>query len=232
MAGDGAAGSPPTQPIQNVTAVNGFAYGVIGADIHVFGNGLPLYLLAIWPGEAKADPAWLGELPSRMLTASRAVVPFTGRQAELADLRRWRDEGRRLAVRWLHGPGGQGKTRLAAQLAAESAAAGWRVVAAFHGPDADRPEPGSQDVRLADAAGLLLIADNADRWLLTNLTWLLKNPLLHHENLPTRILMLARSNDGWPAVRGILDNYQAGTSSRDLPGLAEAFGERTTRGSG
>ena len=32
--------------VQNVTAVNGFAFGVIGADIHVFASGLPLYLLA------------------------------------------------------------------------------------------------------------------------------------------------------------------------------------------
>jgi hypothetical protein len=78
---------------------------------------------------------------------------------------------------WLHGPGDQGKTRLATQFAAESAAAGWKVIAAFHGPDADRPEPGSQDLRSEGAAGLLVIVDYADRWLLTNLTWLFKNTL-------------------------------------------------------
>ena len=37
----------PDTLIQNVTAVNGFAYGVIGADIHVFDNGLPLCLWAL-----------------------------------------------------------------------------------------------------------------------------------------------------------------------------------------
>lgn len=72
------------------------------------------------------------------------------------------------------------KSRLADQLAAESAAAGWRVVAAFHGPDADRPAPGSQDMRLTGAAGLLMIIDYADRWLLTNLTWLLKDYPMRH----------------------------------------------------
>jgi len=106
--------------VQNVTAVSGFAYGVIGADIHVFGSGLPLYLLANWQAEPVADREWLRELPSRMLNARRAVVPFTGRDGDLAQLLQWRNSDRRLAVRWLHAPGGQGKTRLAAKLAADA----------------------------------------------------------------------------------------------------------------
>jgi hypothetical protein len=226
MTEDSTGGLPPTQHSQIVAAVNGFAYGVIGADIHVFANGLPLYLLANWPGDLKADPRWLRELPSRMLNASRAVVPFTGRDDELTDLRRCRDDDRRLAVLWLHGPGGQGKTRLAAQLAAESATAGWKIVAAFHGPDADRPAPGSQDMDLTGAVGLLMIIDYADRWLLANLTWLLKNTLLHQEGVPTRILMLARTQDGLSALSAIMDRYQAGLASRFLPGLAADSGER------
>jgi tetratricopeptide (TPR) repeat protein len=222
----GADGAEP-RIVQNVTAVGGFAYGAVGADIHVFGNGLPLYLLANWHTPADADREWLRELPSRMLNARRAVVPFTGREDELAQLRRWRDDGPRLAARWLYGPGGAGKTRLAAEFAAESAAAGWRVVAAFHGPDADPIEPGSQDLSLAGRAGLLVVVDYADRWLLTNLTWLLKNALLHRGGVPTRVLLVARTADGWPAVRGILDTHQAGTSSRLLPALAAEDDERT-----
>jgi tetratricopeptide (TPR) repeat protein len=212
--------------LQNVTAVSGFAYGVIGADIHVFDNGLPLYLLAERRPEADADAEWLRELPSRMLNARRAVVPFTGRAAELADLRAWRDGGRRLAVRWMHGPGGQGKTRLASQLAAESAAAGWKVIEAFHGSDADRPEPGSQDLGLTGKAGLLVIADYADRWPLTSLTWFFKNALLHHATVPTRVLLVARTADAWPPVRGILDVYQASTSAQALEALPPDSGER------
>lgn len=208
------------QVTQNVTAVNGFAYGVIGADVHVFDNGLPLYLLANWREEPAAASDWLLELPSRVLNARRAVVPFTGRSDDLEALREWRDNGPRLAVRWLHGPGGQGKTRIAAQLAAESVAAGWRVAAAFHGPDAERPGAGSQDLRLEGAAGLLIVVDYADRWLLTNLSWLLRNALLHQTGVVTRVLMIARTTDAWPRVRGILDVYQAGTSSQSLPPLA------------
>lgn len=213
--------------VQNVIAVNGFAYGVVGADVHVFGSGLPLYLLANWPARLAADPGWLRELPSRMLNARREVVPFTGRDGDLARLRAWRDSGPRLAVRWLYGAGGQGKTRLAGELAAESADAGWKVIAAYHGPDADRPEPGSQDLRTDGAAGLLLIVDYADRWLLTNLTWLLKNALLHQADVQARVLMVARTSDAWPAVRGILDTYQAGTSSHQLEPLPGESGDRT-----
>ena len=216
---------PPVAQI--VTAVNGFAYGVIAADIHVFDSGLPLYLLANWQPEPPASSAWLRELPSRMLNARRAVVPFTGRDGELADLRQWRDSGPRLAVRWLHGPGGQGKTRLAAQFAAESAATGWKVIAAFHGPDADPIEPGSQDMRLAGSAGLLMLVDYADRWFLTNMTWLFKNALLHQTGVATRVLLVARTADAWPRIRGILDTHQASTSSQPLTALAHESGERT-----
>ena len=220
----------PANPslIQNVTAVNGFAYGVIGADIHVFGNGLPLYLLSNWQSPPEATAEWMRELPSRMLNARREIVPFTGRDSELASLREWRDRQGRLAVRWLYGPGGQGKTRLAAQFAAESAASGWKVVSAYHGPDADSPEPGSQDMSLAGFAGLLLVVDYADRWMLSNLTWLLKNALLHQTGVPTRVLMLARTADAWPRIRGVLDTHQAQTSSQPLTALAQGSGERAS----
>ncbi|MBW1595650.1 tetratricopeptide repeat protein [Streptomyces sp. JJ38] len=208
----------PRPASQEIRVESGFGYGVINADLHVYGNGLPLYLLANWRTEPDADPRWLRELPSRLLNARRAVVPFTGRVAELSELREWRESDSHRAVRWLHGPGGQGKSRLAAQFAAESAAAGWKVVTAFHGPEADRPEPGSEDMSLDGAAGLLLIVDYADRWRLTHLTWLFKNRLLHRGR--TRVLMLARSADTWPGVRGVLENaYEASTASTALAPL-------------
>jgi tetratricopeptide (TPR) repeat protein len=213
--------------VQNVMAIDGFAYGAVGADIHVFSNGLPLYLLANWQPEATPSRGWLREMPSRMLNARRAVVPFTGRASELAELREWRGGSPRLAVRWLHGPGGQGKSRLAAEFARDSAAAGWKVIAAFHGPDVDQPEPGSQDMRLDGAAGLLVLIDYADRWLMSNLTWLFKNRLLHNPGVPTRVLMLARTADSWPAIRGMLDTYQPATSSSFLLPLSPQAGERT-----
>lgn len=218
----------PDPSFQQVTSVGGFAYGVINADIHVFANGEPLYLLGNWRPEPDAAVDWLRQMPSRMLNARRAVVPFTGRDRELDDLRQWRDSGPpRLSVRWLHGPGGQGKTRLAAQLAAESLAAGWKAIAAFHGLDADQPEPGSQDMALTGTTGLLLLVDYADRWLLSNLTWLLKNALLHQLGVPTRVLMIGRGLDAWPAISAILDNHQAHTSAQRLPDLPTDHGRPT-----
>lgn len=207
---------PEALIIQKVTAASGFAYGVIGADIHVLASMAPLYLLANWQPVPIVSPDRLRDTRGRMRNRRRATAPSTD-GGELAQLELWRTSAARLAVRWLCGPGEEGRTSVVGRFAAESAAAGWNVISAFHGPDAEPPSPGSQDVRAADSAGLLMIVDHADRWLLTNLTWLLKNALLHQSGTATRVLMVARTADGWPRVRAILDTYQAGTSSQHLP---------------
>ena len=204
---------------QEVRAESGFAYGVIGGDINVFGDGTPLYVLETWRPAPSADPEHLRQLPSRMLNARFAVVPFTGRQQELADLRHWRDEGARLAVRWLHAPGGQGKSRLADEFARASLAEGWKVVTAVQGPGTVLPPPGSQDLRPDGDAGLLLLVDYADRWPLSHLTALFSNALLHRTGVRTRVLLLGRSAETWPALRGALANHQAATSAQALAPL-------------
>ncbi|MFC8666272.1 tetratricopeptide repeat protein [Streptomyces sp. NPDC057199] len=204
---------------QVVHAESGYGYGVVGADLHVFGDGVPLYLLENWSAASPPDPEWLRELPSRMLNARHRVVEFTGRADELAALHEWRQTGPRLAARWLHGPGGQGKSRLAAQFATECVDAGWKVVNVVHGPGTLLPEPGSHDLRLRHETGLLLIVDYADRWPLSHLTWLFSNALLRRSGLPTRILLLARTASVWPAVRATLDSHHAGTSGQFLDPL-------------
>jgi hypothetical protein len=71
--------------------------------------------------------------PSRLLAARHQVVDFTGRERELTELAVWRDDpDLGLAVTLLHGPGGQGKTRLAAQFAQQSAELDWTVAYAVH----------------------------------------------------------------------------------------------------
>jgi tetratricopeptide (TPR) repeat protein len=221
MTGNNRPSDLPPSHHQEIRVESGFAYGVIGADIHVFGDGIPLYVLEEWRPSTQADATWLRELPSRMLNGRYEVVAFTGRDQELDQLRQWRQGGPRLAARWLHGPGGQGKTRLANQFAAESQAADWKVVTATHGPGTALSQPGSQDLCLHGAAGLLVIIDYADRWPLTHLTWLFSNALLHDVGTPTRVLMLARTADAWPAVRATLANHQAGTSSQLLTPLLD-----------
>ncbi|MEY2232160.1 hypothetical protein [Streptomyces sp. BF23-19] len=126
-------GQDPSPARQHVSANGGFAYAVIGGDIHVYVDGLPVYVLENWRPAPDPDPEWLRELPRRMLSARHEIVPFTGRAEELADLDAWRSSRRRLAVRWLQGPGGQGKSRLAAASAREAVADGWKVIRAFHG---------------------------------------------------------------------------------------------------
>jgi hypothetical protein len=199
---------------QNITVTGGSGYGVIGADIHVFGDGMPVYLLINWQPELQADLEWLRELPSRMLNARFAVVDFTGRDDDMRDLHLWKGEGPRLSARWLHAPGGQGKTRLANKFAAEATAEGWKVVTAIHGPGVVIPPAGSQDLRLDGvAAGVLLIVDYADRWPLSHLTWLFSNALLHQVGMRTRVLLIGRSADMWPALRASLANLQAATAT-------------------
>ncbi|MFF1907204.1 hypothetical protein [Kitasatospora sp. NPDC058218] len=205
---------------QYVTATGGFAYGVIGADIHVFGDGTPLYILERWRPPPGLDDDWLREQPSRMLNARFAVVGFTGRDQELRELGEWCTRGPRRAARWLHGPGGQGKTRLAHELAGTLTAAGWTAATATEGPGGVLPPPGSQDLRPDGTAGLLLLVDYADRWPLSSLTWLFSNALLHRTDLPVRILLLARGTDAWPALRASLANEQVSVSQQLLPPLA------------
>lgn len=211
----------PAQVTQVIRVESGYGYGVIGADLHVFGNGTPVYLLENWRAGKDPDDRWLRALPSRMLNPKHAVVPFTGRETELTELLRWRDSGSRFRVLWLYGPGGQGKTRLAAEFAMRSQPDGWKTVTAVHGPGSVLPEPGSQDLSLERASGLILMVDYADRWPQAHLTWLLNNRLLHRDGVPTRVVMIARTMDALPAVRASLTEFQADTKARFLDPLPE-----------
>jgi tetratricopeptide (TPR) repeat protein len=213
----------PGDPSQIVRVESGFGYGVQGADLHVFADRGPIYGLAEYLGLASADTRWLLAQPSRLLNVRFQVVDFTGREQELAELACWRDaRTTRLSARWLHGSGGQGKSRLAARLAELSATAGWKVVTVTHGPGSVLPPPGSQDMRTGGAVGLLVIIDYADRWPLSHLTWLFSNALFHHP-MPTRFLMVARSIWPWPAIRAALSDQGADTSDQ----LLEPFGATT-----
>lgn len=205
---------PPRQ-VFHVTS--GHVYGAIGADLHVYRDRGPVYVLAPYRSRAVAPERVPLSQPSRLLNARYEVVAFTGRQRELAKLADWRDgTDARLALTWLHGPGGQGKSRLAAQFAAESAAANWRVVTATHGAGAVVAGVGGDDLSVAGAAGVLLLVDYADRWPVSHLTLLLSNQLLHHD-VPTRVLLLARGVSAWPALCGAVERADLGADTVDLP---------------
>ncbi|MFE1415546.1 hypothetical protein ACFW6F_32840 [Streptomyces sp. NPDC058746] len=216
----------PHQPVQNVRVEGGFGYGVIGASLHVFGDGVPVYLLLNRTPRPEADPQWLRDIPSRILDARHAAVPFHGRETELDALRAWRDADPRLAARWLHGPGGSGKSRLAHRFADDCASEGWKVVEAVQGAGTVLPPPGSQDLRTDGCAGLLLLVDYADRWPFGHLAWLLSNEVLHRATTPTRVLFLARSTEPWPAVQALLTDSLAHVSASALAALPSGSGAR------
>ncbi|MEV5357013.1 tetratricopeptide repeat protein [Streptomyces sp. NPDC052693] len=224
MANGGSEGGPYYQ--QNFTVQpGGFGYGVVGGDMAVFGGGPPVYDLLDWRSPSGHDAAWLSMLPSRMLNARHRVVPFTGRGTELRSLERWRDhEGARLSVLWLQAPGGQGKTRLSMEFATRTAALGWQVATAVHGPGVLTPSPGSVDLS-GKEPGVLLFVDYADRWPLPTLVFLLGNSLLNRPGVRARVLLTARSGAALPLLRKELDNLGADLVEQKL-GPLDAPGDR------
>ncbi|MFF3070436.1 tetratricopeptide repeat protein [Kitasatospora sp. NPDC057936] len=135
------------------------------------------------------------EQPSQLLMARHQIVPFTGRLDDLKRLTAWRDDpaGPVAAVRLLHGPGGQGKTRLGARFAADTPA-GWQVWQAAYTagsstvPTARRTGPPGQRV--------LVIVDYAERWPATTLMELMHD-LARRRCERLRVLLIARSAGSW-----------------------------------
>jgi hypothetical protein len=85
----------------------------------------PIELTGLDDPEAGHGPT--GTSPASLLSARDAVVPFHGRAGILADLHTW---AARPGTGWwlLHGPSGQGKTRLAHHFGEQLADAGWVVL--------------------------------------------------------------------------------------------------------
>ncbi|MFJ9646134.1 tetratricopeptide repeat protein [Streptomyces sp. NPDC101206] len=165
----------------------------------------------------------LAEQPSRLLRATHEVVPFTGRGTDLTELARWRDDpAEHLAVRLVHGPGGQGKTRLASHFADLSRRAGWTVWQAIVNETGADPVDARPLRNLG--SGVLLVVDYAERWPTSDLHGLLRDPLLHRAGVPVRILLLARPAGVWWEVlhTWIEDHLDAPGGAHALPPLADA----------
>ncbi len=130
-----------------------------------------------------------------------------------------------LSALYIHGPGGQGKSRLAAEIADLSAAAGWKAVHAIHVAGKVLPPPGAQDLSTDRAKGLMLIVDYADRWPVSHLAWLFSNALLHGR-LPTRVLLLGRSAQSVTALRATLEELDVGLEELVLQPLPAGTDQR------
>ena len=199
-AGDDQVKEPPETHQMFIHAELGSTvFAVLHGDMHIR-NGYPVYQVTPFPMEARRiSPAQARRQPSRLLAAESQVVKFAGREQELADLVSWRDDlAPGVSVMLMHGPGGQGKTRLAARFAANSADAGWTAWAAHHVSD-----PTAQHVVAPGDPGrdLVLIVDYADRWPVDDLQLLLDNPLLRRPQR-ARVLLIARqAGPWWPSLR-------------------------------
>jgi hypothetical protein len=143
---------------------------------------------AAWDAVGEPVAKGLPVSPAGWLRADRAVVEFTGREAELAELRAWYESEGSGPVRVLVGGGGVGKTRLALQVAAEWVALGaeWQMVT-----------PGQESGAVAAARGVtsgpvLLVVDYAETR--AGLEELLRAVLGDPEVL---VLLVARSLGEW-----------------------------------
>ncbi|MDG4834798.1 tetratricopeptide repeat protein [Solwaraspora sp. WMMD1047] len=206
---------------------------VIRRDLIINQTGVPPFTVDRF---VDLPAAGLGELtesrgqPSRLLTARRQAIVFTGRTGELDALRRWRDDPAVRRVWAWHGPGGQGKTRLAQEWGRLSAAAGWRVAVAGH-HDAAPPEEDAKPLGTpwrwlpAGRRGLLLLVDYAERWPVHDLLRLLADCRTRAPKV--RVLLLARSVDWWPTITAELPRlgYTAGTSDGEPRLLAALAGD-------
>ncbi|TDE42407.1 ATP-binding protein, partial [Nonomuraea mesophila] len=98
--------------------------GVPPGRLETVTGGEPSVPLADLLTPARYDPPPNGP-DWALLPARHAVVPFLGREEELARLRAWAAEPAALSIAVLTGRAGTGKSRLAGELCAELAGSGW-----------------------------------------------------------------------------------------------------------
>jgi hypothetical protein len=132
-----------------------------------------------------------------------------------------------VAVRLVYASGGQGKTRLAAQFAAASAAEGWLVWQARHRPAAATPAVADGQRETAAAGrGVLLVVDYAERWPAGHLVQVLGDGVLRGHG-PVRVLLLARpAGLWWTALRHELAEVDAAADEIPLAPLAPTHEDR------
>lgn len=148
-----------------------------------------------WQGFAdRGDLAAAGARPTRspaaLLLARRALVPFRGRTELLPQLTAWaRQPGFDAVV--VHGPGGQGKTRLAHHLGSALEADGHVVVW-----PAGRARPEELETLKDSARPLLVVVDYAETRV-EQLAALLDAAAARVTEKPFKLLLLARTAGAW-----------------------------------
>jgi hypothetical protein len=228
MIGDPGWADPGKPGISMGAAASGFARIFQSAGNQIVYEATAPYRLAPYAATPPALAAErLGYQPSRMLRAQFEIVPFNGRDTELRQLRKWRDAPPSgTSVMLIHGPGGQGKTRLAGHLARAWSNEGWLALRAFSHDD--RSGPDSAGIPFAnDLAGVLVVVDYAERWSTTDLLTLLRDTAAP-ASFPVRVLLLARPAGTWWQTLAYRMEHDRDieTSTLLLPPLGEASEDR------
>ncbi|MFJ5974468.1 trypsin-like peptidase domain-containing protein [Streptomyces sp. NPDC093060] len=134
--------------------------------------------------------------PVSLLRPDATAVPFTGRRDVLARLSAWCEQPGRFSVRLVTGPGGQGKTRLAAELVRRLRLRNWSA-----GFLATGASPALLPLVTETRTPLLLVVDYAETRVEQLQTLLdLVDRHEHTDTTPLRLLLLARdeeSGDWW-----------------------------------
>ncbi|MFE7542941.1 tetratricopeptide repeat protein [Streptomyces platensis] len=158
--------------------------------------------------------------PARLLQARYALIDFAGRQTELHDLAAWRDTNDPVSVLLLHGPGGQGKTRLTMQFAQASQDLGWQALQARHATD-PQAGPAHRPGKLGDGAGVLMVVDYAERWPTADLMELCADAS-SQGGRRARVLLVARpAGVWWQTLSNDLDRMDIETAELALRALAD-----------
>ncbi|MFJ4204862.1 tetratricopeptide repeat protein [Streptomyces sviceus] len=156
-----------------------------------------------------AESAYTGpaKSPAALLRADRQVVAFHGRQELLQELDGWCAQPG-FDARLITGPAGQGKTRLAHELAARLEAAGWTTLWL-------RGTAAGGDILALRAASvpLLLVVDYAETRT-KQLTYVWEAASRHDGGAAFKVLLLARTVGDW------WEDLQAGGLAQELLGSA------------
>ena len=176
------------------------------------------------------------ERPSRLLEARYEFVDFTGRESQLKRMGTWRSEENPVSVLLVHGPGGQGKSRLGLHFARECSAAGWQVMSGHHASDLiatagslvgrDVTEPAAGGAG-AEVTGILMVVDYAERWPPLDLLALVADAALQ-EDQRVRVLLLARpAGSWWQSLAYSIDRMNVTAESLPLPPLGTQVDSQT-----
>lgn len=132
--------------------------------------------------------------PSKLLNPKNQVVPFLERSTEAPKIREWLNSPDSLSIQLIHGPAGEGKTRLATQLAYDCRRDSWAVWQV-----ASQKLSLSRPPKVKDGSRILAVVDYADRWPLSRLVSFIvyMHELTLDGQRQIRVLLLARSPGYW-----------------------------------